>query len=393
MALVDHQRELRQLAAPGGKQLAEDQEELERLDRARRQVVVAVARVVEVEAAEPPRHGQPAHDLLDVRVREVVAQVDEAGAAWAGGLRQQQRAAPVGVDRGVEGRLVRLVLGEHAPVVRQVVVHRAQGARGALELRAVVGLARVAGAVGQPDRDGLRAELHAQVHDLQVVLDGGLAHRGVGAGEAAELVGQSSAAGGGRVVLEGVRVHRVEADAARGRVLLERGRVVRKVPRHVQRDRAVGGGERVEHGDVVDLLRGRAGLAPDGEAAEAGASGADGPGGRGHGEPSQRGHDLLRRRPGPRQACLEVVEIGGQLVAHPRVRSLDQLAQPRRVAVATRHPALLPKSARGSAARLIAGRRQPRRRRPAPAGPWCAPAPQRAGRTPRRPRRPARSRA
>ena len=68
------------------------------LDRADGEVVVAVLRVVEVEAAEPADHRQAAHDLLDVRVRQVVAEVDEALRALTRRLREQQRRAPVGVD-------------------------------------------------------------------------------------------------------------------------------------------------------------------------------------------------------------------------------------------------------------------------------------------------------
>ena len=49
------------------------------------------------------------------------------------------------------------------------------------------------------------------------------------------------------------------------------------VPRHVEADRAVGAGERVERGDVVELLLVVARLAAAGEAAEAGAAGAHRP--------------------------------------------------------------------------------------------------------------------
>ena len=74
MRLVD--RQPRQRAAGAG-ELAEDQEQLERVDRADDQVVVGVLAVVEVEAAEPALVGEQRDDLLDVRALRVVAEVDE----------------------------------------------------------------------------------------------------------------------------------------------------------------------------------------------------------------------------------------------------------------------------------------------------------------------------
>ena len=49
-----------------------------RVDRAGVEIVVAVFRVVEVEAAELAEAGEAGDDLLDVDVRRVVAEVDEA---------------------------------------------------------------------------------------------------------------------------------------------------------------------------------------------------------------------------------------------------------------------------------------------------------------------------
>ena len=75
---------------PTSKQLQEDQEQLVRRDGPDSQVVVAVLRVVEVEAAEAADHGQPAHDLLDVGVGQMVTEVDQTPALLASALRQQQ---------------------------------------------------------------------------------------------------------------------------------------------------------------------------------------------------------------------------------------------------------------------------------------------------------------
>ena len=118
-------------------QLEHDQEELVRPDRPDGEVVVAVLGVVEVEPAEAADHREPRHDLLDVRVRQVVAEVDEAlaparPAACASSSDEPQSAFDGRVERG----LVRLVLGEEQPAVGQRVVDPAQAVGDALELAA-----------------------------------------------------------------------------------------------------------------------------------------------------------------------------------------------------------------------------------------------------------------
>ena len=84
---VDHVAQGGHRAAAVRRRAQDDEEELVRVDRPDGEVVVAVLRVVEVEAAESAGHRQAAHDLLDVRVRQVVAEVDEAlgasPACWA----------------------------------------------------------------------------------------------------------------------------------------------------------------------------------------------------------------------------------------------------------------------------------------------------------------------
>ena len=111
-------------------------------------------------------------------------------------------------------------------------------------------------------------ELLTEIDHGEVVLERALADVGVGVAERAELV-RHARSGGGRIVLERVRVHRVEADAELVGVRAQRGRVVRVVPRHVEADRVVGAGERVERGDVVELLLGGARLTATREPTEA----------------------------------------------------------------------------------------------------------------------------
>jgi hypothetical protein len=77
--LIEHvgRVEARRAVELGVDQLVEDQEQLEGLDRARVEVVVAVLAVVEVETGQLAELDQPRHDHLDVDVRRVVAEVHE----------------------------------------------------------------------------------------------------------------------------------------------------------------------------------------------------------------------------------------------------------------------------------------------------------------------------
>ena len=72
-------------------------------------------------------------------------------------------------------------------------------------------------AVADPDRQRLGAERLADLDAFEIVLDRLPARRGVGVRERAELVGERLA----RLVLEGVGVHRVEAEAERRRLVLQ----------------------------------------------------------------------------------------------------------------------------------------------------------------------------
>ena len=55
-----------------------------------------------MEAAETSGAGHAGHHLFDVRVRQMVAKVDQALATLARRLGQQHRCAPVVIDRRVE---------------------------------------------------------------------------------------------------------------------------------------------------------------------------------------------------------------------------------------------------------------------------------------------------
>jgi hypothetical protein len=225
--------------------------------------------------------------------RPTIAEVDEAPGALTGVLGEQQRRSPIGVHGRVERRLVGLVLGEHPPSRRQRVVDLAQTCADALELAAEVSLPGMVGAVGEPHRERRRAQLLTELDAVEVVLDGALAHVGRCMGERAELVADLATAGRRGVVLERVRVHRVEADAELVGIGAQRRRVVGIVPGDVQAHRSVCPGHGVERGDVVELLDRVARLAAGRETAEASPPGADRPRRRGDVEALHLGDDRL----------------------------------------------------------------------------------------------------
>jgi len=92
--------------------LMEDAKHLVRVDRAEGQVVVRIAAVVEVEAAEHLLREQPRDDLLDVLRQVMMAGVDEHARLRPRRARQQQRHAPVADVGVIEGGLERLVFDE-----------------------------------------------------------------------------------------------------------------------------------------------------------------------------------------------------------------------------------------------------------------------------------------
>ena len=202
VGLVD--RQPRQAVA----ELEEDQEQLERVDRADDQVVVGVLAVVEVEAAEPALGSQDGDDLLDVRAVQVVAEVDQHLRALAELQAGQQRRAPVGEVGRVEGGLERLVLEQQLLLVGQSPRTPRQAVEHPLAPRHEVVLARVVGAVGEPQRLRGRAERVRDLHALEQVVGRLAAHAGIGVRDRAELVVR---------VLEEVRVDRADPQPARTR--------------------------------------------------------------------------------------------------------------------------------------------------------------------------------
>src|SRR4051794_12704632 len=219
--LVD--RQPGQLPATAG-QLAEDQEQLERVHRPDDQVVVGVLAVVEVKAAEAVLLGEQRDDLLDVRPLGVVAEVDEHPRAVAELLAHEQRGAPVGEIGRVERGLEELVLDEQLLLVGQRGVHLAQRLDEPPPAAGKVVLAGVVCAVGEPQRLRRRAKLGRDPDALEEVLDRLAPDRLVRVRHRAELVVG---------VLEQVGVDGADPQTELVGVAAQRFEVVHRVPREV----------------------------------------------------------------------------------------------------------------------------------------------------------------
>ena len=86
MRLIDHISWIEALgiAQLGFDKLVKDQKELVWVDRSRVEIVVAIFGIVEMKAAELSSCVQARHDLLDIHVRGMMAQIDKALAADMG---------------------------------------------------------------------------------------------------------------------------------------------------------------------------------------------------------------------------------------------------------------------------------------------------------------------
>ncbi len=115
------------------------------------------------------------------------------------------------------------------------------------------------------------------------------AHRGVGVREAAVLVRQRLA----RLILEGVRVHRVEPESERGAVFPQRLVVVGAIPGNVQRHCRRGAGQLVNDAQSSSFSNTLRGSPRPGKPAEACAAGADAPGRNRHLEIGDRARDVI----------------------------------------------------------------------------------------------------
>ncbi len=104
------------------------------------------------------------------------------------------------------------MLGKELPALRQRGVDLAEALQGAFEALPEVHLTGIVGPVGQPDRERLGAERLTNLNNVHIVGDGLRTHGRVGVAERAELVAVPLV----RLILEGVRVDRVKAQAQRG---------------------------------------------------------------------------------------------------------------------------------------------------------------------------------
>ena len=177
--------------------------------------------------------------------------------------------APVRDVHHIEGRLEELVLQHQSLLRAHVLVDGGQRLGQTFLASPDVALARVVGAVGEPDLQVPRTRLVHHLQAVQVVFDGLLAHRLVDVGKAAELV---------VVILEGIGVDGPDPHSEIAGVVGQRPVVVDLVPRDVQCDSGSQPGETVHGGGIGDLLPDIARRARGSEHLEPGAGVPEGPG-------------------------------------------------------------------------------------------------------------------
>ena len=229
----------------GCRELAHDPEELEGVDGADHEVVVGVLAVVEVEPAEDPLREKERDDLLDIRSLGVVAGVHENLRLRTEAPADERGRSPVGQIGAVEGRLEKLVLDEQPHPGREGGVELLERVGQPRVARAEIVLARVVGAVGEPEADDRRADFLGDLDALEAVVECPPSHRSVRVADAAEAV---------LVLAEEVRVDRSDADPLILRVRLQRTPVVHPIPGNVHGDARTGAGQAVDESGVVDAF-------------------------------------------------------------------------------------------------------------------------------------------
>ncbi len=208
---------------------------------------------------------------------------------------------PIGDVGGIERRLEKFVLDQHAAGRGQVGVSRREPGLKALLAAAQAVLPGVVGAVGEPQAEQFASGAHHDLAALNEVVQRQLACGGRGVAQRAQPIG---------LVLEDVGVDGAHADAARLGVLAHRGivAVLGLVPRDVQRHAAGDAGELVHRGGVIQFFRRGARRARPGKHLEARA---------GVGIAPRRGLDVLVLQ--RRLDRGHVDALGGKLVGEERV--------------------------------------------------------------------------
>nr|GEU28680.1 hypothetical protein [Tanacetum cinerariifolium] len=266
-------------------QLVKYQEQLERIDAARIEVVVAILAVVEVETAQLAELRKTRHDHFDVGVGRVVAQIHQALGLVAQRLRAGKAGAPVGNGGGIERRFEQFMFDQQVPVGRQRRVDLARAFQVAFQRAAQVVLAGEVGAVAHPHRQRLGPERVTEFDAFDIVRHGLSAGGRADGRQAAVFVAVLLA----RLILEGVGVDGVEIQAVGLRLLAQGLRIRHLIPREVQRHTRRGARELMDHAAVVQLFEHVARLSAAGKTRKARAARAGAPAG-------QRDRELLRLR-------------------------------------------------------------------------------------------------
>ena len=168
--------------------LVEDAEDLVRINRAQGQIIVGIAAIVEMEAAQHAGVQQPRHDLLDILRGIVMAGIHQHPGLRASLGGQVRCHAPVGDVGVIKSGLEGLVLDQQPLVGPERAVRARQRLFQPLDPLADALRAGVVRAVGQPQRNVARTQVARDRYRIQHVLNRPLPDLGRWVAERAELV-------------------------------------------------------------------------------------------------------------------------------------------------------------------------------------------------------------
>ena len=286
MTLIDHVGDVGLLAGfpfvEGD--FVEDAENLIGVDGAEGEVVIGVAAVVEVEAAEHVEIEEPGYDLFDVLRGVVVAGIDEDLCLWTGGAGEFEGHAPIRnigvIESGFEG----LVFDQEALIGGQGLVCAAQVFyEPGFAATNILG-AGIVGAIGEPEGDVAAFDFSGDVDAVENVIERGFADLRIGISEGAEFVD---------LILKEIGVDGAGADAGFFCEGGDFGGVVVEVPEDVERESRADTGDAIDLGGVSEFFFDGGGGGGLVELAEAGACIGETPGGEFDAEAVERVEDSV----------------------------------------------------------------------------------------------------
>ena len=161
-----------------------------------------------------------------------MAQVHQTLRLGAQRLRHQDGCSPIGDDGGIECRLIKLVLDQHSPAIRQSCVDLSRRFQIPIERSRQILLTREIRAVANPHSQRIRTKLPSDFDAFDVVFHSLLTRRGHRGRKRSSRVALLLV----RLILKGIRIHRIEGEPQCFGLFPQCAIVVDLVPGEVRRD-------------------------------------------------------------------------------------------------------------------------------------------------------------